>query len=217
MRLQQWTIVSVMGLILGTTLGCATSPDADEQTAQLDEEELKEEALAHDPPVYGDMAVAPPEAGKGLPSKKESEPTQQTASPDQAKQQTASKPQQERAMAPPGLDILFEFDSAAIQPSQASKLDELAKFIRKQDPDAVVINGYTDSIGPETYNYQLSMARAESVKRALRQRGIDNAEVEIIPHGENQPVATNDTAEGRQQNRRVGLEYFSEEIVGLME
>jgi outer membrane protein OmpA-like peptidoglycan-associated protein len=73
----------------------------------------------------------------------------------------------------------------------------------------VVIEGHTDSMGSEDYNLQLSEQRALAVQSALMQRGVQGSQISTAGKGEGLPVASNDTAAGRQQNRRVEV-IFSE-------
>ena len=71
---------------------------------------------------------------------------------------------------------------------------------------AVSVNGHTDWIGPESYNDLLSQRRADAVRRYLVAAGVSAERLEAAGFGESQPVATNESAEGRQQNRRVELQ-----------
>jgi OOP family OmpA-OmpF porin len=119
-------------------------------------------------------------------------------------------------------NILFDFGSADIRPVYHDKLDTLAKFLEKNPESYVVIEGFTDSTGDPKYNLDLSRRRAESVKNYLMQREIFSAaeanisavaEKRLVTlwHGKELPVASNDTAEGRQLNRRVRLTVGSVE------
>ena len=80
-------------------------------------------------------------------------------------------------------------------------------YFRGPDADypdrRVRIEGFTDSTGSDSYNQQLSESRAFAVRNALEQAGIDSSRIEVRGYGETNPVATNDTSEGRQLNRRV--------------
>ncbi|HET6725002.1 MAG TPA: OmpA family protein [Gammaproteobacteria bacterium] len=100
-------------------------------------------------------------------------------------------------------DVLFDFDKSDLKPSANPTLNELAQFLNNHPDAQVVINGYTDSVGSETYNQRLSEARAESVAGALEQRGISSARMTTHGFGESNPIATNATNEGRTKNRRV--------------
>ena len=101
--------------------------------------------------------------------------------------------------------VHFDFDKAKIRPGDAAVLDEAAATL-KQNPNVTVnVNGYTDAIGTEEYNLKLSERRANAVVNYLEQQGIPASQ--LIPHGYGKTnfVASNDTAEGRAQNRRVEL------------
>ena len=91
-----------------------------------------------------------------------------------------------------------------LQERYFSDLGELADFLKRFDDVQVDVEGHTDSIGPEDYNQQLSQRRAQAVVDLLvNQHGIAPARLEAKGFGESQPVASNDTAEGRAENRRV--------------
>jgi outer membrane protein OmpA-like peptidoglycan-associated protein len=87
------------------------------------------------------------------------------------------------------------------------KIEAIASLL-KSHPDArVLVEGYTDSRGSNAANQRLSAERAVAVKQALEQRGIDGSRIETAGRGSAQAVASNDTAEGRAQNRRVELTF----------
>ncbi|TON25989.1 hypothetical protein CGH62_21605 [Vibrio parahaemolyticus] len=83
----------------------------------------------------------------------------------------------------------------------------MAQQLRDYPSDTIRIVGYTDSSGPEIYNIGLSERRAQSVADYLVQQGIDASRLTVMGMGENSPVASNDTAEGRAQNRRVEVHF----------
>lgn len=100
-------------------------------------------------------------------------------------------------------NVLFKFDSAELVPGATAQLDQLATVL-KQHPDYTVeIEGYTDSTGSDTYNLGLSEQRAGAVRRALTMRGVDPSRIAARGYGEASPVASNETGQGRQMNRRV--------------
>lgn len=102
------------------------------------------------------------------------------------------------------LNILFDFDRSDIKPQYQSEIKKAADFLA-QYPDAmVIVEGHTDSKGSDAYNQGLSERRAQAVRNALiRNHGIAVSRITAQGYGESRPVATNDTADGRQQNRRV--------------
>ena len=113
-------------------------------------------------------------------------------------------------------NILFDFGSTDIRREYHDELDALAKFLEKNPEAYVVLEGFTDSTGDPKYNLALSRRRALSVKNYLMQREIFSAaeanisavaEKRLVTlwYGKDLPVASNDTAEGRQLNRRVRL------------
>lgn len=103
------------------------------------------------------------------------------------------------------MDILFDFDKATIRPSEKNKLRDLAEVFSQYPENIVVIEGHTDSKGSAAYNRRLSELRAEKVAGYLRSRNIDIASLTAKGYGESQPVATNETPEGRERNRRVEI------------
>jgi outer membrane protein OmpA-like peptidoglycan-associated protein len=104
-------------------------------------------------------------------------------------------------------DLHFAFDSAEISPADRTQLDTVASRLRSEaSTTRLTINGHTDSKGTDRYNQRLSERRAASVRNYLVQSGVPAASiVSVQGMGESQPVATNDTAEGRATNRRVEI------------
>jgi outer membrane protein OmpA-like peptidoglycan-associated protein len=102
--------------------------------------------------------------------------------------------------------VLFDIDSAVIRSDARPTLSQLAEFVRLMDVDEVMIAGYTDTTGDADYNLRLSRQRANAVADYLKERGaLNHVNVLVQGRGEQQPVATNQTAEGRQRNRRVEI------------
>ena len=100
-------------------------------------------------------------------------------------------------------DVLFDFDRAELQAGGQRAVAELARFLEEYPERNVMIEGFTDSVGSEEYNQNLSLRRANSVQRALINRGISSSRIGTVGYGVRYPVATNQTESGRQQNRRV--------------
>jgi OOP family OmpA-OmpF porin len=102
------------------------------------------------------------------------------------------------------LKVNFAFNSSVVQEQYFTDLGELAKFLKRFDEVDVSIDGYTDSVGPDDYNQKLSQRRAQAVVDMLvNTYGIDANRLKAVGYGESNPVASNDTAEGRAENRRV--------------
>lgn len=102
-------------------------------------------------------------------------------------------------------DVSFDLDSDVVRPGLYNELDRIAQIMIKYPQTSILVEGHTDSTGSETYNQQLSERRANGVKNLLVQRGVQTSRVNILGYGESRPVATNDTPEGRQMNRRVEI------------
>ena len=101
--------------------------------------------------------------------------------------------------------ILFATDSASLNPQLRSDLFVLADSLNKYPQSIVTVVGHTDNTGSAAYNQDLSERRAGSVASVLRSGGVSSTRIRTIGAGESQPIATNQTAAGRQQNRRVDI------------
>ncbi len=102
-------------------------------------------------------------------------------------------------------DLLFNTGSASLKPGALLQLNRLADFMRGNGKTRIIIEGYTDGRGSDTYNEQLSMERANAVAAALESQGIGADRIQTVGRGKNFPVASNATDAGRQQNRRVDI------------
>jgi outer membrane protein OmpA-like peptidoglycan-associated protein len=100
-------------------------------------------------------------------------------------------------------DVLFDTGRAELNPGAARKLDQLAQFLTDHADRRVQIDGFTDSVGSDSYNLELSQERADSVRRALLARGIDSSRIGTQGYGKAFSVASNADSGGRQLNRRV--------------
>jgi outer membrane protein OmpA-like peptidoglycan-associated protein len=101
--------------------------------------------------------------------------------------------------------ILFDFDSAKIRPDAERTLTEVSQVINAYAGRPVRVDGHTDSIASDDYNQKLSEQRARSVTAWLASNGVESARLQPNGLGETKPVASNDTSEGRQLNRRVEI------------
>jgi len=104
-------------------------------------------------------------------------------------------------------DALFDFDKSVLRPDGRKSIDDALAKLQGVDVEMVIATGHTDSVGSDAYNQKLSERRAAAVKDYLVSKGIPAAKITTIGKGESQPVATNKTAEGRQKNRRVDIEF----------
>jgi outer membrane protein OmpA-like peptidoglycan-associated protein len=109
-------------------------------------------------------------------------------------------------------DVLFDFDSANLKPGAREKVARIAGILQSHPDLKIQVEGHTDSVGSDDYNLRLSDRRAESVRSSLVQQGIARDMVGTTGFGESKPVATNGTAAGRQQNRRVEIVVSGESI-----
>lgn len=102
-------------------------------------------------------------------------------------------------------DVVFDVNKADLKPGGIVTVDKLANFLDEYPTRKVMIEGFTDSTGSADYNQGLSERRALTVRNALIDKRIDSTRIDIKGYGEAFPVATNDTAAGRQMNRRVEI------------
>lgn len=102
-------------------------------------------------------------------------------------------------------EVLFDFNSSALRPASRDALRQMANVFQEYPNTTLQIEGYTDSIGTRSYNQRLSVRRADSVADYLGSIGVNEGRMQTLGFGENQPVASNSTATGRQQNRRVEI------------
>jgi outer membrane protein OmpA-like peptidoglycan-associated protein len=115
------------------------------------------------------------------------------------------------AAAPPAKEkiilrgVNFDFNKATIRADASPILDQAVETLKEHSAIALTVEGHTDSVGSDEYNQRLSVRRAEAVRDYLSGHGITSSRMSVAGRGESQPVATNDTAEGRAQNRRVEL------------
>ena len=111
-------------------------------------------------------------------------------------------------------DVLFDTAKYSLRPLAREKLAKVAGIVSGHPGLRLDVEGHTDSVGGDVYNQELSEQRGESVRTYLTEQGMPAGTVTSKGFGKTQPVASNDTAEGRQQNRRVEL-VISGEVIGL--
>jgi outer membrane protein OmpA-like peptidoglycan-associated protein len=102
-------------------------------------------------------------------------------------------------------DVLFDTGKAGLNPGASRNLDQLVQFLTEHEDRRVEIDGYTDSVGTDSFNLDLSQRRADTVKSVLVSRGIDSSRIVSRGYGKEFEVASNSEAGGRQLNRRVEI------------
>jgi len=107
--------------------------------------------------------------------------------------------------------LLFDFDSYALRPEAQEHLTSLAASLNEYPESELLIVGHTDSSGEEEYNQALSEDRAEAAGNFLMRGGVLPSRVRTMGLGETEPVTSNDTEDGMQQNRRVEVAIFASE------
>lgn len=107
--------------------------------------------------------------------------------------------------------ILFDTESYALKDASKEDIANLSEVLKKYEDTNIMFGGHTDSRGTEEYNQELSENRAKSVAEYAAFTGVDAERMTIVGYGENQPIATNDTEAGRQQNRRVEIAIWANE------
>ncbi|NLA24820.1 MAG: OmpA family protein, partial [Bacteroidales bacterium] len=106
-------------------------------------------------------------------------------------------------------NIFFDYDKASLRSESTAELDKLISVLEKEKSMKIEISGHTDNVGSSDYNKKLSQERAKSVVDYLISKGIDKNRLEYAGYGFDQPIADNDTEEGRQLNRRVEFKILS--------
>ncbi|MFM1859055.1 MAG: hypothetical protein RL133_555 [Pseudomonadota bacterium] len=109
-------------------------------------------------------------------------------------------------------DTLFDFDRSALKPQGEAALKAMTDQARGATIEQVRVEGHTDAVGTQQYNQKLSERRADAVKAFLVSQGISPAVIVTESFGEDKPIATNKTREGRAQNRRVEVELLGSRL-----
>lgn len=125
------------------------------------------------------------------------------AAPDAPQAEAQPEPEPERLVLE---GILFDRASATLRPESGPRLDRVVEYMEHRPRTRLRISGHTDSVGDPAVNMRLSEQRAQSVRDYLVEHGVDASRIEAVGYGDTRPVASNDTEEGRQQNRRIEAE-----------
>lgn len=107
--------------------------------------------------------------------------------------------------------ILFESNSSTLQSEGRTNISKLAVILKKYPDTNILVTGHTDFDGTEQYNQTLSEKRAKSVSDYTMTQGINSSRLSVIGLGENEPVASNETVDGKRLNRRVEIAIFANE------
>jgi outer membrane protein OmpA-like peptidoglycan-associated protein len=107
-------------------------------------------------------------------------------------------------------DVLFDTAQATLKPGAYPTIEKVAEVLKAEPDRRLTIEGHTDSVGEEGYNQELSQRRAAAVRTALLERGVGSEQIIATGKGESFPIASNDNAGGRQQNRRVELIFAND-------
>ena len=102
-------------------------------------------------------------------------------------------------------DLLFAHNSAVLTENATQQVQQVGDILAKYPKDRIRVEGHTDATGPDRYNEELSLKRADAVARVLRSRGVQESQMLVRGLGESRPVADNTNDQGRSQNRRVQL------------
>lgn len=105
--------------------------------------------------------------------------------------------------------ILFETGKSNLQPTAKANIEKLSKILMKYEDTNVLIEGHTDADGSEEFNQKLSDARANTVAAHAKGQGVTSSRITTVGYGELQPVASNETADGKRLNRRVEIAIFA--------
>jgi outer membrane protein OmpA-like peptidoglycan-associated protein len=107
--------------------------------------------------------------------------------------------------------FLFDVNKAELKPDTIANLNKLAEILQKYPDTNIIIEGHTDSTGKDDYNMALSEKRAKAVQDYLVQQKVDKSRMSAKWYGESKPIASNDTEEGKSQNRRVEISIAANE------
>ncbi|MBN1472716.1 MAG: OmpA family protein [Syntrophaceae bacterium] len=110
------------------------------------------------------------------------------------------------------LDVKFDFDKATIKAGYYKDIDDLIEVMKDYPDLQIVVEGHTDSVGSAAYNRKLSQERANAVKKYMVENGVNASRITARGYGEEEPIASNSTEQGRAKNRRVEavVEYLIE-------
>jgi len=161
--------------------------------------------IGHQSDEKGEGAVLGAAAGAGIGALIGRHMDKQQAELEQIQGVEVTRPSEDTIGVTINNEVLFDVDSAVLRPRAKVELDKLAEVFAKYPHTTLRVEGHADSTGSYTHNQRLSDLRAESVRNYLERQGVSGPRIDAIGFGESEPRATNDTAEGRQLNRRVEI------------
>ena len=106
-------------------------------------------------------------------------------------------------------NVFFDLGKTSLRPESYEELNELVEIMKIKETMQIEIGGHTDNVGDESTNQRISEGRAKSVKDYLLKKGISANRVNAVGYGEAKPIASNDTEEGKQKNRRTEVKILS--------
>ncbi len=190
--------------------GAADRIRLEARTQEADQARMRADAQARNAQLAQQQALSAEQRAAQQQANATAAMAQASAAQDQVRALQAQLRDMEAQQTERGLlvtlgDVLFAFNKAELSAQAGPRLDKLAHFL-KQFPDRkLLIEGYTDSVGSESYNQDLSERRAMAVRDALVQRGVDTSRIGARGYGKAHPVADNASPEGRAMNRRVEI------------
>jgi outer membrane protein OmpA-like peptidoglycan-associated protein len=107
--------------------------------------------------------------------------------------------------------VMFDVNKAVLKDQYRGELSELAAILNKYEDTNILLEGHTDSTGTEEYNLDLSKKRSQSVANYLATQNVTPTRFTIMGYGESQPIVSNETSEGRAQNRRAEVAIYANE------
>ena len=108
-------------------------------------------------------------------------------------------------------NITFDTNKSNIKPNFYSTLNKVAQTLTEDNKSGILVTGYTDNTGNDSINIPLSQARAQSVKTYLAGQGISSSRIDAQGMGSSNPIASNSTAAGKEQNRRVEISIYAKQ------
>ena len=180
------------------------------RTQEADAARLRAEAQARNAQIAQQQALSAEQRAAQQQAQAAAAMAQASAAQDRVRALEAQLREMEAQQTERGLlvtlgDVLFAFNKAELSAQAAPRLDKLANFLQQFPDRKLLIEGYTDSVGSDSYNQDLSDRRAQAVRDALVQRGVDSSRISARGYGKAHPVADNASPEGRAMNRRVEI------------